>query len=244
MGCDKPYGVVISTFKSSLLCEVPEFSGSSDKPKFLYLDTPCRKCHRCLKNRQRLWSSRARTELKSSSRTWLGTLTINPHQRFIFSLQAGSRDYHRSARIIGAEVTKFLKKLRKAKHRFRYVLVMEAHKDGYPHVHLLLHEVGPQIPKRELQKHWKHGFSNWKLADKDARAAHYVTKYLAKDMRTRVRASQRYGRNIVDIAELHERMYNALRLSPRTGVKKYLTPLDTKERDCASKKNFETTIEK
>lgn len=137
-------------------------------------------------------------EMKSSFRTWMGTFTINPHHRFMFSVRAGSRDYHASHREISKEITKYLKRLRKAGFKFRYVVVAEAHKDGYPHLHMLLHEVSAPIPKSRLQAEWPYGFTTFKLV-KDRAATFYVAKYLAKDARTRIRASLRYGQSVPDL---------------------------------------------
>lgn len=138
-------------------------------------------------------------EIKQSNRVWFATITINPHHRFMFSLQAGSRDYLDTYKIIGKEMTKYFKRLRKAGYKFRYVMVAEAHKDGYPHLHLLLHEISTPISKSRLQAEWPYGFSTFKLV-KDDRASHYVAKYLAKDARTRIRASQRYGQSVRDLS--------------------------------------------
>jgi len=163
--------------------------------RFLRIFTPCRKCAVCLENRRKLWASRARYEVKRSPRTWFITLTINPQARFLFSCRAGSMNYHASYGEISKEVTKMFKRMRKAGHRFRYMMVAEAHKDGYPHIHILMHEVSQPIPKREIQRQWDYGFTVVKLV-KDQAAANYVAKYLSKDMRTRVRASQEYGKEL------------------------------------------------
>lgn len=214
MGCLKPYFVTIGSYKMEpwrymkpiiqpagsefgyWYCSVPQEKVQVPLNMARYLDmwTPCRKCEECLKNRRKYWASRARQEINRSTRTWFGTLTINPHWRFVLSARSGKKDFHHSYREVGKEVTKYFKRLRKAGHKFRYLLVMEAHKDGYPHVHLFVHEGSTPIPKRELQSQWKLGFTDFKLVDKiDNNAARYVTKYLAKDARSRIRGSQKYG---------------------------------------------------
>ena len=99
-----------------------------------------------------------------------------------------------SHKVISAELTKYFKRLRKSGLKFRYVLVTEAHKDGYPHYHALIHEVSAQIPKSRLQADWPYGFTTFKLV-KDTKAAYYITKYLVKDARTRIRASGKYGQS-------------------------------------------------
>lgn len=221
MGCHKPYYAEIGSAKPEIWREMKAFArlnyDGTRKPgpmyefkrvpqwkvqipdgqaRYIIIATPCRKCEMCLRNRQRLWAARARTEIKLATRTWFGTLTINPHWRFILSCRSGSRDFHQSYREVGKEVTKFFKRLRKAGHVFRYVVVMEAHKNGYPHVHLFIHEVSTAIPKREMQSQWHLGYSSFKLVDgNDRKAASYVTKYLSKDARHRIRGSIKYGKS-------------------------------------------------
>lgn len=193
LGCWKPYEITLGSFPSTGIGPVVEqvFWPKSNL-RWILLDTPCRKCEQCAKNRALLWKHRAQAEISRAPRTWFATYTINPQSRFIFSLRSGSRDYHASSGQIVKEVTKMFKRLRKAGYNFRYLYVMEAHKDGYPHVHMLIHEVSAQIPKRVLGTQWPYGFSSFKLVD-DPRAASYITKYLVKDMRSKIRASQGYG---------------------------------------------------
>jgi len=102
-------------------------------------------------------------------------------------------DYFASYKVISKQMTLYWKRLRKAKHRFRYMMAAEAHQSGYPHIHALVHEVSAPIPKRILQEEWPFGFTHCKLVRNGPKAAWYVSKYLSKDMRTRVRASQHYG---------------------------------------------------
>lgn len=163
--------------------------------RFLQIATQCRKCETCRRNKSMHWTIRAQIEIARAPRTWFCTFTINPQSRFMFSLRAKSRDYHKSYGEISKEFTKMFKRLRRKGHKFRYLMVAEAHKDGYPHIHMLIHEVDHAIPKRVIQGEWPFGFSNVKLVA-DRAAAKYVTKYLAKDMRSRVRASQHYGEEL------------------------------------------------
>lgn len=179
------------------------------KPLPVELHGRCRRCEHCLKHRRRLWAARAVDECGVAARTWFGTLTVSPENRVRLGYQAerdrlrasnetlGDLDadelYALLAATLGRDVTKWLKRVRDvAPGPLRYLAVFEAHIDGFPHVHILVHEVGPPITKRELERQWKLGFSHWRLLS-DERGVGYVTKYLAKDMRTRVRASIRYG---------------------------------------------------
>lgn len=170
----------------------------------------CRKCDPCLMHRRRLWTARAVAECAVASRTWFGTLTFAPVERVKHLYRAQLRrsrqtsdpwakaDEAEQFRCIvgeaGSEVTRYLKRLRKDVGRFRYLLVSEAHKDGFPHFHLLLHELDNVVKKRQLDEHWHQGFAKWRLvALGDPLGARYVCKYLNKSALTRVRASQRYG---------------------------------------------------
>lgn len=189
-------------------CESPihieEGAGRSNRP---ILDTyvRCRKCEACLKHRRAVWAARARSRIAAHKRTWMVTLTCSPdaHYRLLCQAHAAAR---RSAvdpaswseaeifaerwKMLGQEVTKWLKRMRASGSRFVYLLVVEAHKSGLPHVHLLVHEVG-DVTYRSLTSSWKLGFAHAKLVQ-EPKAALYVTKYLMKSALARVRASQDY----------------------------------------------------
>ena len=167
----------------------------------------CRKCPSCLSHRRRLWTARAIDEVAAAPRTWFGTLTVSPEHRWRYRLAAdlleheaiSSEDHAElvfrcMADLVGKEVTKMFKRLRESGAQFRYLLVAEAHKDGFPHYHLLLHEVEAPIRKAALEPQWRLGFSQWRLVGQEPGAARYVCKYLNKTLLCRVRGSQRYGR--------------------------------------------------
>lgn len=93
------------------------------------------------------------------------------------------------------ELTLYFKRLRKqSRGKFRYMVVAERHKSGWPHWHVLLHDLDPMNPVRHklLTDQWHLGFTHYRLAT-DARAASYVAKYISKSLATRVRASLGYG---------------------------------------------------
>lgn len=180
---------------------------SREKRRFIDMTVKCRKCQTCLKNRARLWRRRAQVELKRAPRTWMGTMTVNPHHRVRFKILAGKKlncnidelseekCFAAVANEVGKAFTKYLKRIRKAHgaNCLRFMLVTERHKDGFPHLHVLIHEVGAPIKKRSLEKQWPYGFTRFKLCEDHQRASWYVTKYLVKSMMARVRASLRYG---------------------------------------------------
>lgn len=182
----------------------------------LWLDITvrCRRCRNCLRYKSRMWTERACVEIAQSARTWFGTLTWSPHNHYTAYCRAWQTAKSRAvdltqlspserfARLVhahGPEVQRYLKRVRKNSHTLiRYLSVWEQHKSGYPHVHMLLHEVHKSEPVRHrvLTDAWTGGFSKWKLCrlDESAAAAKYVAKYLTKSGTVaRVRASVLYG---------------------------------------------------
>lgn len=181
-----------------------------DKAHNGWMHVRCRQCEACLKARSHKWAARAVAELTASTRTWFGTLTVSPDNRVRALYQAQIKcsrvgsdwseldDKRRFAELIavlGPEVGKMLKRVRKnCGVSFRYLLVAESHKDGFPHFHLLLHEHEGKVSKRRLDEAWKLGFTKWRLVeDRGPQPAFYVCKYLAKSALARLRASQEYG---------------------------------------------------
>jgi len=236
LGCLKPFEAVLASSPPIGFAAVQAVKEGD--VRFISVLSPCRKCEPCRKARASEWRSRIKHEIAASPRSWMATFTINPHYRFMFSLKTGSRDFMDSHKSISAELTKYFKRLRKSGLKFRYVLVTEAHKDGYPHYHALIHEGFSQIPKSRLQAEWPYGFTQFKLV-KDAKAAHYITKYLVKDARTRIRASGKYGQSALQLFGLLDGIPtefqhpHALRHSfTKKNVYKDYKPNTTKKREC------------
>lgn len=182
-----------------------QFSPDQPYRRWLDLHVRCRKCSNCLKARSRLWANRARSEVKISTRTWFCTYTVAPEYRVKFRILAGRKigevihdcDTPEKFRAVydelGKEYTKYLKRVRKnSGAHLRFMLVGEAHKDGFPHLHALIHEQDEPVRKRMLEGQWPFGFTTIKLCD--GNSSYYVTKYLAKSLMARVRASLHYGR--------------------------------------------------
>lgn len=193
------------------------FEGKSNSKVPVSFDTRCRKCEMCLAHRRRLWTARASDELKAAHRTWFATLTVRPDERFIASMHAAStavtaghgswtsmsseNQFRYLVGHLNKEIDRYFKRVRKSGAPFRYLLVSEAHKDGFPHFHLLIHEAALPLTKRLLESNWRLGYSQFRLVDNaDPRSAFYVCKYLAKSALTRVRASKRYGRQQLVLA--------------------------------------------
>lgn len=176
----------------------------------LQMEVPCRKCEPCLRQRAKLWAARARAEISAAPRTWFGTLTLGPDQHRLMQLRATSRlakggtdfdalsdpqQFAERHHEIGVELTKWLKRVRKnSDATLRCLLVAEAHKNGLPHYHCLIHETeeGGVVSYRALSEAWPFGFTRFKLTE-DNKSAWYVCKYLSKSSLARVRASKGYG---------------------------------------------------
>ena len=180
-------------------------------PGVLEIETRCRRCGPCLALRSRRWRGAALAETRASSRTWFGTLTLSPEHHFRFFAKASNRlanqgvdldrltereQFLERHREISPELTKYIKRFRKNKPGLRYLLVLERHKSGLPHYHMLVHEapLGGIVTHRELSSKWDFGFERWRLSDpQNPMSAVYLCKYLSKAAEARVRASQGYG---------------------------------------------------
>jgi hypothetical protein len=183
---------------------------SGSLPIFVDLHVKCRGCSRCLKERSAMWKFRAQNEYRQASRTWFGTLTFQPSERYLIVTEARHAEAKQGidfdtlpdqerftalCKIAGMRLTRYMKRLRKSTGApIRYLAVCERHKDGFPHIHMLLHEQDSMSPvrKRALDT-WPHGFTRWKLAD-TIETCGYVAKYLSKEKLARVRASLSYGK--------------------------------------------------
>ena len=159
MDCNAPY-----TFE--LHSRVSARHGRKVKPMTIIGESRCRKCEPCKARRSRFWTARALTEYDASERSIFGTFTMSPEQHYElegramlrlaakgvnFSGLSDGEKFAERAHEFGAEVTKWLKRLRKGdrdhpKPQFRYLLIAEAHKASgsavaeRPHYHVLLHE--------------------------------------------------------------------------------------------------------
>jgi len=199
--CERPYEVALWTNvrkKPKLFEDLLAITSSGGKMSMsMRIQTSCRKCNECLKRRSKEWARRSYQEIQAAPRTWFGTFTVSPENRVRFKILAGGDDFKSVSSYFGKQLTKYFKRLRKQGHIYRYVLVFEKHKDGFPHAHLLVHETLARVSKRELQPEWPYGFTQFKLVGAAVsdrrRTAWYCAKYLAKNPQNRIRASLRYG---------------------------------------------------
>ena len=170
-------------------------------PYHLDIWVPCRKCERCRAYRRMDWRARIGAEIAMSEKNWFVTLTFRPDARKKLFMEEQNgvwtlREASSRNTIAMREVSLYLKRLRaglshmdSSQSRLRYVAVTEDHKDGVPHIHMIIH-CGADYRKTAVQAGWKHGFLTAKLCDADASS--YLTKYLTKEV-SRVRASLNYG---------------------------------------------------
>lgn len=185
----------------------------------------CRRCKACLRARTWYWALAGMKETKQASelglRSWFGTLTFAPEaQRDLWQramekwaeAHASTTEvpewwndelcderFHWVREEVRREIQLYWKRLRKAGHKFRYLVVIERHKTGLPHVHYLLHEVEERIRKKDQQVQWPFGFVKTTIVGGRSRkaaapdkAAWYVVKYLSKSVQARQMASQHY----------------------------------------------------
>lgn len=235
--CEAPHVTEFVGRPTAERCGHPVYrEAGQGEPAGVYLDleTRCRECASCLRQRASLWRLRAKTEIERAARTWFGTLTVGPDYRFRYDTECRMRQsqsggdfdtlpesekFAERHRQVSSELTLWLKRLRKATNApLKYFIVAEAHVDGWPHIHMLVHEqdAGRPIRHAQVSAGWPAGFVMWKLVD-DPRAGSYLCKYLSKSLAARVRASQAYGASEADIA--------ARRVS-RLAKKNTLTQLD------------------
>lgn len=172
------------------------------RPYSVVLTVRCRACEWCLRQRAARWAFRAVEEIDGACRTWFATFTFTPHNHSVLRMMTSRRlarggtdlallsateQHVELSREYGAELTKYLKRIRKNSNApLRYILVQEPHKSGLPHFHALIHETDPERPLRHrtLASGWKLGHTKFKLCE-GSKTAWYVAKYLTKNAWTR-----------------------------------------------------------
>lgn len=208
----------------------------------------CRKCGPCLAARTRMWVARAAQEASLTAaagrRSWFGTLTFRPdvhtsHEQLAFAEWV--KDQPDSVLLCEAwealpkderfkfvrqqaidEVQRYWKRLRKAGHAFKYLVVLEPHKSGRVHMHWLLHEQCKPILHRQLEAAWGRGICKIVLLGGRSKrsagpreAAFYVAKYLSKSYQSRQLASARYGRGVAPRAPVRPHIQTLSSIGPQ-----------------------------
>lgn len=224
-GCDDPvFRSIIGHPTDQIGRALPRWGGImyrgvpfvKNATRYLDMWVPCRRCRTCLRRKAAHWRLRAMTECsRNRGRTWMGSMTLSPYWRSRLELEAraavGNSEFaslsaeQRTAQLAkqgGKYVTLWLKRVREQSGAaLRFLLTCEPHKDGVPHWHVLLHEVGDkQVRHKVLKRQWTHGFSDFHLVEDGPSAAGYVAKYISKSPLTRVRASVGYGQGGEEIS--------------------------------------------
>lgn len=208
------------------------------------MTAPCRRCPECLRRKRAVWAFRCVHENRQATFTRFVTLTLTEQARYIILCRAQARavrvdddtgeiipcwdewsEHQQSYAFfleLGKEVTKYLKRVRKACEkviRIRYSLFYERGDERRrEHVHLLVH-MYPLIPCGfeptgeyygvPWDDVWWHLTRKWRdydlvpgvplgIADADPirspeKGGWYVAAYLQQDSHNRARASLRYG---------------------------------------------------
>lgn len=180
----------------------------------------CRKCEMCAKFKRNSWIARTIVEAKATpGRMWFTTLNSDPaHRAYIDQLatiEAGrekklfvglteAEKFPYRAIILKREVVLYNKRLRKGygpkgRCRFRFLCIVEPHKDDHAHAHILFHETsGAPLTERLFRARWRgRGMARANLVQGADRVAQYVSKYITKDFGGTVHASIRYGESSV-----------------------------------------------
>lgn len=200
--CTQPVGL---TFKG-LSDRFARAQLGDNLPQHNYIDVyaRCRVCYACLQARGFAWHKRCATELVAArireNRTWFITFTFKGdfHLYALGALGVSHGGWPGVARIANRHVTLWLKRMRK-QSSFRYMVAVEAHQSGVPHLHALIHETDSMRPvrEREMRRCWRsNGYLHAKLVDDTINAgiiSNYICKYISKALLARVRASKGYG---------------------------------------------------
>lgn len=228
--CERPAGFQHAYTRGAHQVPAGTRPGHTDVSLFIEGEARCRRCPTCLAYKRKMWTARAMRELQFAQRTWFGTITLNPAARFRLANEARQTcrksgvDYDAQdtdtqfrdvVRMLNTRVTRWLKRVREeSEASLRYLLVVERHRDGSPHLHCLVHERPGSVPVsgRVLSRQWSElGFTQFRLVkagpdQPPGRVAYYVCKYLAKDPLSRIRASLAYGEPAasVDIVSITE----------------------------------------
>lgn len=139
----------------------------------------CRNCKRCRDNRIKDWVGRCIAESRTATATFSITLTYGPDAH-------GNKKHARTAVLTYSDVQKYLKRLRNAGYKVRYLIAGEyGSLRGRAHWHGILFFHGA-VPPHVLDKNfndtdgfWEHGYQFWQKPT--YHAVKYVCKYIQKD---------------------------------------------------------------
>lgn len=158
------------------MCISPSYVWVERGPKYEKQIVPCRKCWRCRSNRVNDYVGRCLCEAETSVKTIALTLTYAP------------RDDLAEKEINSRHFQLFIKLLRRAGHKVRYLVVGEyGELRGRVHFHAILFfqqskTPPPEYPNKEnfKLKEWPHGHA-FCDNDGDEKAVRYTCKYVLKN---------------------------------------------------------------
>lgn len=158
------------------------------------MTVPCRYCRSCRRWRVREWTRRSLIEGSRAKRTWFSTLTFRPYSRNWLRKEAdGSRSEMDVAYCL---ISAYIKRVRALSGApLKYISSVEPHKDGSPHLHLLIFQTSTKpVCWEDMAKSWHHGWVYAKLANPSLMI--YACKYLTKQLqaRRRIRVSRPFGK--------------------------------------------------
>lgn len=143
------------------------------KDKYIYV--ACGRCAWCQRDKRNEWYLRFKLEQRDCLFTKFVTLTYS-NENLPFYLDEDSGEFGYRAR--KEDVQKFIKRMRKAGHKFKYFLVSEyAPVTRRPHYHALFF-TNEDISDDEVRDSWQLGVTDTQEADEGSLM--YVTKYLLK----------------------------------------------------------------
>lgn len=139
---------------------------------------PCGKCPWCLKIKAWRWCQKLRLEQIDWPRSWFLSLTY-----------AKISDIHDTPKLVYPDFQKYMKRLRKHTKCRYFVIYDRGSKHDRPHWHAIVY-AQETLTRREVEKHWVHGFKSAKLANLSR--IRYVSDYVRKG--TFRRSSQSLGK--------------------------------------------------
>lgn len=195
--------------------------GSCNRPRAIHKSegvilVRCRTCSCCINYRRRQWMIKSCVEAHRAERTWFVTLTFRRYSRYWLEQEAGI--LHSPMDVAYALTSPMIKAVRKKSAApLKYISCVEEHKDGSPHLHMLLFQTTTKkVLYRHIVKSWRYGFAAAKLATPSS--AYYVCKYLGKQMKSgsRIRVSRPFGRQDPD--ELYSESIDGLQPEQVSGA--------------------------
>lgn len=151
----------------------------------LTVEVPCHCCWQCRADKVRNWVGKAMCEAQTSAAVDFVTLTYCDVKSKAARWVKQPVESEKYKRLDYTDVQKYLKRIRKAGYKVRYIVAGEyGEQKGRAHWHILLFWQDKRPPRRAMHgnewqdQFWRHGHVNYQRFDEAA--ARYVAKYLLK----------------------------------------------------------------